>query len=192
MSRCLVTGGAGFIGSHLVEALCAANHQVRVLDDLSTGLESNLHSVRARIEFIQGTNCDANLTRSAVADCEYVFHLAALPSVPRSIIDPVATHQVCATGTLNVLMAAQAAGVKRVIYAASSSAYRATDDKPRSETDPVFTRSPYAAAKLTGEMYCQCFWACHGLETVRLRSFNIFGPRQRSDSLYSGVLPLFV
>jgi UDP-glucose 4-epimerase len=192
MATCLVTGGAGFIGSHLVEALLCQQYDVRVLDDCSTGLQVNLEGVQAQIQLFRGSTDDQALLESAVRGCDIVFHLAALPSVPRSVLDPLATHQACLSGTLVVLMAALQAGVRRVVYAASSSAYGALDNQARSEADPVAPRSPYAAAKLAGELYCQCFTACHGLETVRLRFFNIFGPRQRADSPYSGVIPLFI
>jgi UDP-glucose 4-epimerase len=188
----LVTGGAGFIGSHLVEALVAGGHAVRVLDDFSTGQGDNLRSLQDRIEVISGSVTEVGAVRAAVAGTAWVFHLAALASVQRSVEEPGPTHEVCATGTLNVLDAARRAGVRRVVYAASSSAYGDTPGMLRIEDDPLAPLSPYAAAKLAGEHYCRCFTTTYGLETVRLRFFNIFGPRQRADSPYSGVIALFI
>jgi len=192
MARCLVTGGAGFIGSHLVEALLAAGHQVRVLDDLSTGDAGNLAAVRGRIEFVEGDVRDSAAVGAAVRGTEFVFHQAALPSVPRSVADPVTTHEVCATGTLRVLLAARDAGARRVVYAASSSAYGNLPGLPRRATDPTLPRSPYAVAKLAGEHYCVAFSDVYGLETVRLRYFNVYGPRQSPDSPYAAVIPKFL
>jgi UDP-glucose 4-epimerase len=192
MARCLVTGGAGFIGSHLVEALLAAGHQVRVLDDLSTGDAANLAAVRGRIDFVQGDIRDPAAVGAAVRGTEFVFHQAALPSVPRSVADPVTTHEVCATGTLRVLVAARDAKVRRVVYAASSSAYGNLPGLPRRVTDPTLPRSPYAVAKLAGEHYCVAFSDVYGLETVRLRYFNVYGPRQAPDSPYAAVIPKFL
>jgi UDP-glucose 4-epimerase len=186
-----VTGGCGFIGSHLVEALAARGDNVRVLDDLSTGNEANLAGVRGRVELVRGTVTDPAVVREAVRGREVIYHLAALPSVARSVEEPVPTHEVCATGTLYVLDAARQAGVRRVIYAASSSAYGDTPGSVRTEDDPIRPLSPYAAAKLAGEHYCRCFTVVYGLETVRLRFFNIFGPRQDPRSPYSGVIALF-
>jgi UDP-glucose 4-epimerase len=188
----LVTGGAGFIGSHLVEALTAQGRRVRVLDDLSTGLKTNLAAVRPAPELIDGDVGDAAAVARAVAGVEVVYHLAALASVQKSVEDPAATHRVCATGTLHVLDAARRAGVRRVVYAASSSAYGVPPSDVQTEADPPMPLSPYAAAKLAGELYCQAFATTFGLETVRLRFFNIFGPRQRADSPYSGVIALFL
>ena len=192
MAHCLVTGGAGFIGSHLVDALIAAGHRVRVLDDFSTGKADNLRHVKDQIEFISGSILDPVTVRAAVKEVELVFHLAALPSVQRSIEDPIRTHAVCASGTLNILRAAVKAGVRRVIYAGSSSAYGGIPGSVRTENDPVSPLSPYAAAKVSGEAYCQSFTGSYGLETVRLRFFNIFGPRQDSKNPYSGVIALFL
>jgi UDP-glucose 4-epimerase len=192
MATCLVTGGAGFIGSHLVEALVAQGQQVRVLDDLSTGKADNLESVRGRVQLLHGSITDAAAVRAAVAGSKHVFHLAALPSVQRSVEDPCASHEVCATGTVHVLDAARQAGVRRVVYAASSSAYGDIPGAVRSEDDPVAPLSPYAVAKLAGEFYCRSFTVVYGLETVRLRFFNIFGPRQDARSPYSGVIALFI
>jgi UDP-glucose 4-epimerase len=187
---CLVTGGAGFIGSHLVEALAADGARVRVLDDLSTGLRSNLDHISPAPEILEGTVDDLDLLARATGGCRYVFHLAALASVQLSIENPAATHRVCATGTLNVLNAARHAGVRRVVYAGSSSAYGMGSDLQK-ETDPLQPLSPYAAAKLAGEMYMQAFATSFQMEAVRLRFFNVFGPRQRDDSPYSGVIAIF-
>src|SRR6266404_3540412 len=192
MSNCLVTGGAGFIGSHLVEALLANNHYVRVLDNFSTGRRENLGAVCRDIQIREGTVTDPRAVEAAVQGMEFVFHLAALPSVQRSVEDPLATHATCATGTLLVLDSSRKAGVRRVLYAASSSAYGGTPGSIRTEKDPLAPLSPYAAAKLAGEHYCQSFTAAYGLETVRLRFFNIFGPRQDAQSTYSGVIALFI
>jgi UDP-glucose 4-epimerase len=192
MAECLVTGGAGFIGSHLVEALVARGHAVRVLDNFSTGFWENLAAVRDEIELIEADLTDPEAVRAAARGVELVFHQGALASVPRSVADPAATHQVCATGTLHVLLAARDAGVRRVVYAASSSAYGNAARLPRRESDPVEPLSPYAAAKLAGEHYCAAFHLVYGLETVRLRYFNVFGPRQPPDSPYAAVIPLFL
>lgn len=192
MSKCLVTGGAGFIGSHVTEALLARGHTVRVLDDFSTARDDNLRAVQDRIELIEGSITDPDAVWVAMKDIDWVFHLAALPSVQRSVEEPEPTHEVCATGTLRVLNAARQAGVRRVVYAASSSAYGNTTGALRREDDPVAPLSPYAAAKLAGEFYCQSFTASYGLETVRLRFFNIFGPRQNPYSPYTGVIALFL
>jgi len=192
MAICLVTGGAGFIGSHLVEALVERGHEVRVLDDFSTGFPDNLDNVRERIEVLDGDIRDLDTVRHASRDAELVFHQAALASVPRSIANPLATHQVCVNGTLHVLLAAREAKVRRVIYAASSSAYGNSERLPRRETDAPSPLSPYAVAKLSGENYCAVFSQVYGLETVRLRYFNVFGPRQSPDSPYAAVVPLFL
>jgi UDP-glucose 4-epimerase len=191
MSLSLVTGGAGFIGSHLVEALLGAGHEVRVLDNLCTGSRANLEAVAGRVEFVAGDVADLEAVREATRGVELVFHQAARASVPWSIADPLATHQACATGTLHVLMAAREAGVRRVIYAASSSAYGDSPRLPKRETDPLQPLSPYAVAKLVGEQYCAVFHHVYGLETVRLRYFNVFGPRQPPGGPYSAVIPLF-
>jgi UDP-glucose 4-epimerase len=192
MTTCLVTGGAGFIGSHLVDALLAGGHSVRVLDNFSTGREANLAAVRDRIDLRVGDLTDLEAVRAAVQGVELVFHQGALASVPRSVKDPLATHQACATGTLHVLVAARETNVRRLIYAASSSAYGASARLPKRETDPTLPLSPYAVAKLTGEQYCAAFSHVYGLETVRLRYFNIYGPRQPPDSPYAAVIPLFL
>jgi UDP-glucose 4-epimerase len=188
---CLVTGGAGFIGSHLVEGLTAAGYRVRVLDNLLTGLRSNLAAVGPSPELVEGDVGDLATVERAMNGVELVFHLAALASVQQSVDNPAATHTTCATGTLNVLDAARRHKVRRVVYAASSSAYGVPVGDVQTEADPLMPLSPYAAAKLAGELYMQAFAATYGLETVRLRFFNIFGPRQRADSPYSGVIALF-
>jgi UDP-glucose 4-epimerase len=188
---CLVTGGAGFIGSHLVEALTAAGQRVRVLDNFSTGLRANLAHIRPAPEVLEGDLGDAEAVARAVAGAGVVYHLGALASVQFSVENPAASHRVCATGTLNVVDAARRAGVRRVVYAASSSAYGVPTGDVQAETDPLRPLSPYAAAKLAGELYAEAFAATYGLETVRVRFFNIFGPRQRADSPYSGVIALF-
>ena len=190
---CLVTGGAGFIGSHLVDGLIAAGNTVRVFDDLSTGLASNLAHHGSKVELVRGTLTDPDAVDAAAKGIEVVYHLGALASVARSVEAPTVSHAACATGTINLLDAARKAGVRRVVYAASSSAYGGESSANAQNTDlmPV-AKSPYAAAKLAGEFYMQAFAATYGLETVRLRFFNIFGPRQRADSPYSGVIALFI
>jgi UDP-glucose 4-epimerase len=192
MRQFLVTGGAGFIGSHLAQALAERGGQVRVLDNLSTGQTSNLQSVRGRIELVEGDACDPAQVARAVAGVEVVFHEAALASVQRSVDFPLDSHAHCATSTVNVLDQARRAGVRRVVYAASSSAYGSVPKPAKQETDPLMPLSPYAAAKLSGEMYCQAFFQTYGLETVCLRYFNVFGPRQDPKSPYSAVIPLFI
>jgi UDP-glucose 4-epimerase len=192
MRKVLVTGGAGFIGSHLVEGLLQAGNQVVVLDDLSTGQEANLAAVRSKISLIKGSITDLPTVTKAVLGTEVVFHLAALPSVQRSVEAPLLSHEACATGTLNVLEAARKAGARRVVYAASSSAYGDTPGDLRHETDALAPLSPYAAAKLAGEHYCKAFTASYGFETVRMRFFNIFGPRQDPKNPYTGVIALFI
>jgi UDP-glucose 4-epimerase len=184
----LVTGGAGFIGSHLVDALVAAGRPVRVLDDLSTGQTSNLP---ANVDFVKGCVGDPGTVEAAMQGVGSVFHLAALASVQKSVEAPAESHRVCATGTLHVLDAARRHKARRVVYAASASAYGIPAGEVQSETDAVSPLSPYAAAKIAGEVYCQAFASTYGLETVRLRFFNIFGPRQRADSPYSGVIAIF-
>jgi UDP-glucose 4-epimerase len=188
---CLVTGGAGFIGSHLVEALAAAGRPVRVLDNFDTGLRSNLDGFRPMPEIVEGDVADPATVARALAGVGVVFHLAALASVQRSVEDPAATHRVCATGTLHILEGARRAGVRRLVYAGSSSAYGVPAGDVQTEADPIQPLSPYAAAKLAGELYTESFATTYGLETVRVRFFNIFGPRQRADSPYSGVIALF-
>jgi UDP-glucose 4-epimerase len=189
---CLVTGGAGFIGSHLVDGLVRAGYRVRVLDDLSTGLKDNLAHHGSTIELVEGSITDPAAVAKAVGGARTVFHLGALASVARSVETPLVSHAACATGTITVLDEARKAGVKRVVYAASSSAYGGYST-PEGQTEELLPNalSPYAAAKLAGEYYMQAFAATYGIETVRLRFFNIFGPRQRADSPYSGVIAIF-
>jgi UDP-glucose 4-epimerase len=192
MGPVLVTGGAGFIGSHVADRLVRDGCRVRVLDDFSTGRMENLDSQRGHIEIQHGSITSVADVAAAVTGIDAIVHLAALPSVQRSVEEPLASHEVCATGTLNVLEAARKAGVRRVVYAASSSAYGDIAGTLRRESEPVAPLSPYAAAKLSGEHYCRCFTTVYGLETVRLRFFNIFGPRQDPKSPYSGVIALFI
>ncbi|MCC6511343.1 MAG: SDR family oxidoreductase [Pirellulaceae bacterium] len=192
MKRILVTGGAGFIGSHIAQALVRRGDQVRVLDSLCSGFKHNLAEVAEDIEFIEGDVADETAVARAVAGVELVYHQAALASVPMSIEKPMATNQACVTGTLNVLNQSVKAGVKRVVYAASSSAYGDRPYSAKRETDLPQVLSPYAAAKLAGELYLQAFYHSFGLETVGLRYFNVFGPRQDPASPYSAVIPLFV
>lgn len=185
----LVTGGAGFIGSHIAEALVRRGDRVRVFDNLSTGKRANL---AAGVEFLEGDLVDPDAVAKAVAGVECVFHEAALASVPRSVEKPLDTHAACVTGTVNLLDAARRAGVRRVVYAASSSAYGDQPTSSKRETDLPAPISPYGAAKLAAEIYCQAFAATYKLETVCLRYFNVFGPRQDPDSPYSAVIPLFI
>lgn len=187
----LVTGGAGFIGSHLVETLVQEGKSVRVLDDLSTGLRSNLDHIPG-VDLVEGSITDPAAVERAMRGVKTMYHLGALASVARSVETPLVSHHACATGTITVLDAARKAGVRRVVYAASSSAYGGfSSDAGQTEDTPLKAMSPYAAAKLAGEFYMQAFAATYGIETVRLRFFNIFGPRQRSDSPYSGVIAIF-
>ncbi|MEO6725544.1 MAG: SDR family oxidoreductase [Blastocatellia bacterium] len=188
----LVTGGAGFIGSHIAEALVKRGDRVRVLDNLSTGKRENLAHIAGEIEFIEGDIRDYDITRRAMQDVNIVFHEAAIPSVPRSVKDPQLNHENNVNGTFNVLMAARDAGVKRVVFAASSSAYGETEVLPKQEEMLPSPLSPYAVAKLVGEFYCQVFTRAYGLETVSLRYFNVFGPRQDPSSPYSGVISKFI
>jgi len=188
----LVTGGAGFIGSHLVEGLLAEGARVRVVDDLSTGRRENLRALDGDLELLEGSIVDPGVCARACAGVTWVFHEAALPSVARSVADPDRTHAVCATGTLNLLRASAQAGVRRFVYAGSSSAYGDTPALPKREDMPSRPRSPYAVAKLTGEHYACVFPSLFGLETVVLRYFNVFGPRQSPSSPYSAVIPLFI
>lgn len=190
--RCLVTGGAGFIGSNLTQALVARGEEVRVFDNLETGLRSNLDEVADRIELVEADVRDLEALKLAMKDVEVVFHQAALGSVPRSVEDPVTSFEINARGTLHVLMAAQQAGVRRVVYAASSSAYGDTEVLPKHEEMPQRPQSPYAADKLHGESLCRAFSKSYGLGCVALRYFNVFGPRQRPDSAYAAVIPKFI
>jgi len=189
--RVLVTGGAGFVGSHVVERLCRDGHDVRVLDDFSTGFRRNLRGVESDVDVVEGDVRDPGTVRAAVAGSEVVLHQAALPSVPRSIRAPLESHAVNALGTLNVLMAAREAQVRRVVYASSSSVYGDSSVLPEHEGLAPAPRSPYAVSKLAGEHYCRVFWDVHGLETVSLRYFNVFGPRQDRRSQYAGAIAAF-
>jgi UDP-glucose 4-epimerase len=191
VQRNLVTGGAGFIGSHLVDRLLADGKAVRVLDDFSAGKLANLQQAESRIELIRGSVTDPQTVRTATAGCDVVYHLAAVASVPKSVDDPALSHEVCATGTLHVLDAARQTGVRRVVFASSSSAYGDQPGEQRTEDDALIPLSPYAAAKLAGEHYCTAFAKVYGLQTIRLRFFNVFGPRQDARSHYSGVIALF-
>lgn len=191
-AKVLVTGGAGFIGSNLADELIKNGAKVTILDNFITGFRENLEEITGNFEFIEGDINDNLKLRQAVEKAEIVFHQAALPSVPRSIENPLETHQACVNGTFNVLLKSKEAGVKRVIYAASSSAYGNQKILPKEESmlpDPL---SPYAAAKLMGEYYCQVFNEVYNLETLCLRYFNVFGPRQNPSSQYSGVISRFV
>jgi len=188
----LVTGGAGFIGSHIAAALVHRGDRVRVLDNLSTGHLSNMDSFRSRIEFIEGDIRDADIVAKAVDGVDCVFHEAALASVPLSVERPLDSNAVCVTGTVTLLDAARRAGVRRVVYAASSAAYGNQPSISKCETDLPAPLSPYAAAKIAGELYCRAFWETFGLETVAIRYFNVFGPRQDPNSPYSAVIPLFI
>ena len=192
MANYLVTGGAGFIGSNLVEALVDDGASVRVLDDFSTGRRENLDGFLGEIELVEGSITDPATCASACEGIQFVLHQAALASVPRSVANPTASHEACATGTLNMLIAARDSGVRRFVYAGSSSAYGDTPTLPKVEDMPALPRSPYAVAKLAGEHYCKAFSLIYGFETVVLRYFNIFGPRQDPSSQYSAVIPRFI
>jgi UDP-glucose 4-epimerase len=188
----LVTGGAGFIGSHIASKLVDIGAKVRVIDDLSTGSLSNLNKIANRIDFVEGNLTDEKLLRRTLSDVELVFHEAAIPSVPRSVENPVETHKACVEATFCLLVASRDLKVRRVIYAASSSAYGDQPTLPKVESMPPDPLSPYAVAKLTGEYYCKAFTRNYNLETVCLRYFNVFGPRQDPSSPYSGVISRFI
>lgn len=201
MSHCLVTGGAGFIGAHLVAGLLRRGHRVRVLDNYATGSPTNIQAVRdqieaegvlCRLEVIEGSILDPELLQQVMRGIEYVYHQAALPSVAFSMREPFASNRVNVEGTLCVLLAAREAGVRRLIYAGSSSAYGDHPDLPKREDMPTSPLSPYALAKLTGEHYCRLFTQLYALETVVLRYFNVFGPRQDPQSQYAAVIPKFI
>jgi nucleoside-diphosphate-sugar epimerase len=190
MAHYLVTGGAGFIGSHLTEELVRRGHQVRVADDLSTGKRSNLDHA-PEVEFLEGDLADLDFAHRAAAGCDYVLHQAAMPSVPRSVKDPITSNRANVDGTLNVLLASRDAGVKRLVFAGSSSAYGNTPTLPKREDMPTNPLSPYALQKVVGEQYLQLFTRLYGFETVSIRYFNVFGPRQDPSSPYSGVISVF-
>ncbi|MSR84210.1 MAG: SDR family oxidoreductase [Candidatus Latescibacteria bacterium] len=191
MALYLITGGAGFIGSHLAEELLRRGARVRVLDNFSTGKRENLAGLGPHFELIEGDIRSYHTVQQAVREVDYVLHQGALPSVPRSINDPITTNEVNVGGTLNLLDAARDAGVKRVVYASSSSVYGANNQVPKREDMTPQPISPYAVSKLTGEHYCQVFSRTYGLETVSLRYFNVFGPRQDPQSAYSAFIPKF-
>ena len=190
MAHYLVTGGAGFIGSPLAEELVRRGHRVRVADSLITGKRSNLDHIEG-IEFLEGDLADIDVARKAVAGCEYVLHQAAIPSVPRSVKDPLTSNRANVDATLNVLLASRDAGVRRLVFAASSSAYGDTPTLPKHENMPTNPLSPYALQKVIGEEYLRMFTRLYGLETVAIRYFNVFGPRQDPSSPYSGVISVF-
>jgi nucleoside-diphosphate-sugar epimerase len=191
MAHYLVTGGAGFIGSHLCEELARRGESVRVVDSLITGKRENLAHV-PNVEFIEGDLADLSVATRAVRGVDYVLHQAAIPSVPRSVEDPITSNRANIDASLNLLVAARDAGVKRVVYAGSSSAYGNSPTMPKVETMPTAPLSPYALQKLVAEQYCQMFTRLYGLETVTIRYFNVFGPRQDPSSPYSGVISLFI
>ncbi len=191
MANYLVTGGAGFIGSHLVEELVRRGERVRLVGSLITGKRQNLSHVPA-VDFMEGDLADPEIAQRAVKGMDYVLHQAAIPSVPRSVEDPITSNRANIDASLNVLVAARDAGVKRVVYAGSSSAYGNTPTLPKVETMPTAPLSPYALQKLVAEQYCRMFTDLYGLETVTIRYFNVFGPRQDPSSPYSGVISLFI
>ena len=194
MGKVVVTGGAGFIGSHLAEELSKRGHKVAILDNLFTGKRENVEPLlkEGKVEFIQGSITDSPLLYKLFQDVSYVFHEAAIPSVPRSVENPQAAHEANITGTLNVLLAAKDTGVKKVIYASSSSVYGDTPTLPKKEDMPPNPLSPYAVTKLSGEYYCRVFHRVYGLPTVCLRYFNVYGPRQDPASQYAAVIPRFI
>ncbi len=192
MAVYLVTGGAGFIGSNIAAALVKQGEEVRVLDNLSTGKRENIAGWEDDIWLVEQDITDLEAIRPAFEGVDYVLHQAALPSVPRSVEDPIATTQANVNGTLNVLLAARDAGVERVVYASSSSVYGQNPDLPKHESMRPEPISPYAASKLAGETYTAAFYEVYGLETVSLRYFNVFGPHQDPESQYAAVLPIFV
>jgi nucleoside-diphosphate-sugar epimerase len=188
----LVTGGAGFIGSHIAEGVAATGARVRVIDDLSTGHRENLEEIKGEIDFHEASLADEDALRRALEDVELIFHEAAIPSVPRSVKNPVETHVACVDATFSLLNQARSSGVRRVVYAASSSAYGDQPVLPKVEEMRPDPLSPYSVAKLVGEYYCQVFTRVYNLETVCLRYFNVFGPRQDPSSEYSGVISRFI
>ena len=192
MIEYLVTGGAGFIGSHLVRRLVADKHRVRVLDNFATGKRENLADLEGRFELVEGDMADPAIAARACADVRVVLHEAAIPSVPKAVADPATSHRANIEGTFNLLLAAKNARVHRFIYAASSSAYGESPTLPKVETMPSSPLSPYAVQKLTGEMYCKAFARCYGMQTLSMRYFNVFGPRQDPKSQYAAAIPAFV
>lgn len=192
MSSYLITGGAGFIGSNLVEELVKQRSRIKVIDNFSTGKRENLEPFKPQLEFEEVDICNLSELKEVVAGTDYILHQAAIPSVPKSIIDPITSHNSDLTGTLHVLWAAKQAGVKRVVYAASSSAYGNSPELPKEESMATNPISPYGLMKYVGEEYCRLFTSLYGLETVSLRYFNVFGPRQDPTSQYSGVLSRFI
>jgi nucleoside-diphosphate-sugar epimerase len=192
MAHYLVTGGAGFIGSHLVDELVRRGERVRVVDNLVTGHRENLAAVGGNIEFLEGDLADAEVAAAAVAGVDYVLHQAAIPSVPRSVAEPVFCHRANVDATLNILVSARDAGVKRLIFAGSSSVYGNISVLPTREDLPLDPLTPYALQKLMGEQYLGLFTRLYGLETVTTRYFNVFGPRQDPSSPYSGVISIFI
>ena len=192
MANYLVTGGAGFIGSNLVEHLLSLGESVRVLDNLSTGHRGNLAPFLKRIDFIEGDIRDPDACTTAAKDMDFILHQAAVPSVPRSVSDPALSHESGATGTLNLLIAARDARIKRFVFASSSSVYGDQETEVKTEDLALNPLSPYAVTKAAGEYYLRAFNVCYGLETISLRYFNVFGPRQDPDSPYSAVIPLFI
>jgi nucleoside-diphosphate-sugar epimerase len=192
VTTCLVTGGAGFIGSHLVEALLKINYQVRVLDNFMTGKRQNISSILSHIQLIEGDLRDFETVRKAAEAVDFIFHLGALPSVPRSIQDPITSNDVNIQGTLHVLEAARQMKVKRVIFSSSSSVYGDSPILPKREDAVPNPLSPYAVTKLAGEHYCKVYYKIYGLETVCLRYFNVFGPKQDPTSQYAAAIPRFI
>ena len=188
----LVTGAAGFIGSNIVEQLLARGETVRALDDFSTGRRANLAAFLDRLELFEGSLNDLSVVEQAVQGVDFVLHQAALPSVPRSVVDPLSAHEANATGTLRLLIAARDAGVKRIVFASSSAVYGNSPELPKHEGMPTRPLSPYAVNKLAGEEYCKVFTGVYGLQTVALRYFNVFGPRQDPKSQYAAVIPAFI
>ncbi len=188
----LVTGGAGFIGSNIVARLVGEGFDVRVIDDLATGRRVNLDAVRDSVDFVEASILDDGALKGAMRGVEFVLHQAAIPSVPRSVKDPLRSHEANASGTLHVLSAARDAGVKRVVYASSSSVYGDTPTLPKVEDMRPDPLSPYAVSKLCGEYYCRVFQKVYGLDTISLRYFNVFGPRQDPGSQYAAVIPKFI
>ena len=194
MEKVIVTGGAGFIGSHLAEELARRGYQVTILDDLSTGKMENIKELlrKSSVQFVQDSITNFSLLKELFQGAIYVFHQAALPSVPRSVKDPLATSEVNITGTLNVLLAAKDNKVRKVVYASSSSAYGDTPTLPKREDTVTHPQSPYAVSKLAGEHYCRVFQEVYGLATACLRYFNVYGPKQSPDSQYAAVIPKFI